>query len=50
MKTYDTEKTPTQARQGNTRQMNMRVLVISTAAIVVLFGLLYLLFQPGMGG
>jgi len=51
MKTYDPHKSPTQVRQGNTRQMNMRVLVISMAGIIVLFALLYLLFlRPGLGG
>ena len=48
METYDAHKTTTEVRQGNRRMMNLRVLVISLAAIVVAFALIYGIFflQP----
>jgi len=48
METYDAHKTTTEVRQGNRRMMNFRVLVISLAAIVVAFALIYGIFflQP----
>lgn len=51
METYDAKKSANDVRQGNRRQMNMRVLVISTIAIIVMFALLYFVFlQPGLNG
>jgi len=44
MRTYDSHKTTNEVRQGNSRMMNMRVLVLSLVGIVVLFGLIYLAF------
>lgn len=44
MPTYDPHKTTNEVRQGNRRLMNMRVLVISIVAVVVLFGLIYIAF------
>ncbi len=48
METYDAHKTTTEVRQGNGRMMNFRVLVISFAAVVVAFALIYAVFflQP----
>lgn len=36
-------KTPVEARQGDRRRMNLRVLLISCALIVVFFGLLFMI-------
>lgn len=38
------EETPTEARQGDGRTMNFRVLVLSTLAVVVLFVVIYFVF------
>ena len=38
------EETPTEARQGDGRKMNFRVLVISMVGIVALFAVIYLVF------
>jgi hypothetical protein len=49
METYDPHKTKTEIRQASPRRMNLRVLIFSTAGIIVLFGILYALyawFQP----
>lgn len=44
METYDPNKRKDEVRQGNERQMNMRVLIISLALIVFVFGLVYFYF------
>lgn len=44
--TYDPHKTDTEIRQGNRRKMNLRVLLISGAAIVAVFALLYFVGYP----
>lgn len=44
MKTYDAHKTATEARQGSSRLDNFWVLIISTALIVALFAIIYLVF------
>lgn len=41
--TYDPHRSTTEVRQGDRRQMNLRVLVISTVAVVALLALAYLL-------
>ncbi len=49
METYDPHKTNTEIRQASPRRMNLRVLIFSTAGIIVLFAILYALyawFQP----
>jgi hypothetical protein len=40
--TYDPHKSDTEIRQGNKRQMNLRVLVISGVLIVAAFAVIYL--------
>lgn len=45
MRTYDTGKDTTEARQGNRRTMNLRVLLLSGMAIVVAFAVVYIAFQ-----
>lgn len=44
METYDPNKNTTQVRQANPRRMNLRVLVISMIAIIVLFVGIYLIY------
>jgi hypothetical protein len=44
MRTYDAHKSTTEVRQGNSRHMNLRVLVISTAIVVVAFALIFFFF------
>ena len=44
METYDPHKSRTEIRQGSSRMMNMRVLVLSLLGIVVLFAILYLVY------
>ncbi|MHA6691141.1 hypothetical protein [Devosia sp. A449] len=44
MKTYDPHRSTTDVRQGNARRMNLRVLVLSTLGIVVLFAIIYLIY------
>lgn len=49
MRTYDAHKTTTEVRQGNHRLMNLRVLIVSSIAVVLVFGVLiaaYYMFQP----
>lgn len=53
MQTYDPDKNKTEVRQGNARRMNLRVLVASLVAIVLVFVVLYLLWgtmQPPAAG
>jgi hypothetical protein len=38
------EETTTEARQGDGRKMNLRVLLFSTLGIVFLFAVIYLVF------
>jgi succinate dehydrogenase hydrophobic anchor subunit len=44
MKTYDPHKTTSEVRQGSGRLDNFWVLLISTAVVVVLFGIIYFVF------
>lgn len=44
MQTYDTHKGKTEVRQADRSHLNMRVLLISLTALVVLFGLIYFVF------
>ena len=46
--TYDPHKTTNEVRQGNRRMMNLRVLVISTAIVVLAFAAIFFFFvlQP----
>ncbi|WP_160299951.1 hypothetical protein [Devosia geojensis] len=44
MQTYDPHKNTKEVRQGSTRWMNTRVLVISTIAVVLAFALIYVWF------
>jgi hypothetical protein len=48
METYDAHKSTTEVRQGNRRQMNLRVLIISTVIVVVAFAAIWIFFlsQP----
>ncbi|WDR04110.1 hypothetical protein PSQ19_08945 [Devosia algicola] len=53
METYDPHKSTNEARQGNRRKANLRVLVISMALIVIAFIVLYAIYtmtQPGTAG
>ena len=49
MRTYDPHKNTTEARQGDRRMMNTRVLVIGIVVVVVAFALIWWVFamQPG---
>jgi hypothetical protein len=50
MQTYDPDKNPTEVRQANPRKMNLRVLVFSMIAVVILFAIIFMVFastQPG---
>lgn len=44
METYDAQKTDVEARQGSRRLDNFWVLIISTAAIVALFAIIFIVF------
>jgi hypothetical protein len=44
VQTYDPHKTTTEARQGNGRMMNSRVLIWSLGGIILAFLLIYLVF------
>lgn len=53
MQTYDPDKNPTEVRQASPRKMNLRVLMMSLAAVVLAFVIIYLVFsvmQPGNPG
>lgn len=41
MPTYDPHKSENEVRQGNSRKMNSRVLIVSLVAVVVLFAIVY---------
>ncbi len=43
--TYDAHKTATEVRQANKRLDNFWVLIISTAAVVALFAIIFLVFS-----
>lgn len=45
MQTYDAHKSTTEVRQGNRRMMNARVLLISTALVIAIFALIYLVYS-----
>lgn len=47
METYDPDKNPTEVRQANPRKMNLRVLVTSMVAIIVLFAIIFFVFVVG---
>ncbi len=42
--TYDAHKSTTEVRQGNRRQMTMRVLIISVILVVLAFAAIYVFF------
>ncbi len=44
--TYDPHRSTTEVRAGDRRQMNLRVLVISFVAIVILLAIIYSFFYP----
>lgn len=44
MRTYDTNKSKSEVRQGSGQHMNFRVLIWSLIGIVLVFGLAYLVF------
>ena len=44
METYDSHKNTTEVRQGNRRQMNLRVLIISTVIVVLAFVAIWIFF------
>jgi succinate dehydrogenase hydrophobic anchor subunit len=44
MEVYDSEKTDVEARQGSRRLGNFWVLIISTAVVVALFAIIFLVF------
>jgi hypothetical protein len=44
METYDPHKSTTEVRQASPRKMNLRVLVTSLAAVVILFAVIYLVY------
>ncbi len=48
--TYDPQKSTTEVRQGNRRQMNLRVLIISVVLVVVAFAAIYVLFLAAPAG
>ncbi len=53
METYDPHKSKTEVRQGNSRKMNLRVLLISLFGVLIAFGLIYFgffVFAPGGEG
>nr|WP_314258189.1 hypothetical protein [uncultured Devosia sp.] len=50
MKTYDADKTATEARQASPRKMNLRVLVTSLIGVVVLFAVIYIVFTMTQQG
>lgn len=45
MKTYDPHKSNTDVRQGNARKMNLRVLIISTVSVVVVFAIIFAIYS-----
>jgi len=45
MRTYDAHKTTTEVRQGSKRKMNTRVLLFSTAGVVIAFALIMLVYS-----
>lgn len=44
MKTYDPQKSETEVRQGNSRKMNLRVLIFSMVGVVVLLAIIYAIY------
>jgi hypothetical protein len=45
METYDAHKTDVEARQASRRLDNFWVLIISTAAVIALFAIIFLVFS-----
>lgn len=41
MPTYDPHKSKVEVRQGNTRKMNSRVLVVSLIAVIVILAIVF---------
>ena len=50
MRTYDPHKTTIEVRQGDRHQTNKRVLIISTAVVVIAFALIWAWFALYGGG
>jgi hypothetical protein len=48
--TYDAQKSTTEVRQANRRQMNLRVLIISVILVVVAFVAIYVFFLAAPAG
>jgi len=49
MQTYDPHKTTTEVRQGSDRRMNLRVLLFSLVAVVILFAIVFAVFSATSG-
>jgi hypothetical protein len=45
METYDPDKNPTEVRQASPRKMNLRVLVTSLVAVVVIFAIIFIVYS-----
>jgi uncharacterized membrane protein len=45
METYDPDKNPTEVRQASPRKMNLRVLVTSMVAVVVIFAIIFIVYS-----
>jgi hypothetical protein len=45
METYDPKKSSTEVRQASPRKMNLRVLITSLSAIIILFAVIYLIYS-----
>ena len=50
METYDSKKSTTEVRQGDRRQMNLRVLVIAMVVVVLAFGAIWWFFLAAPPG
>ncbi len=48
--TYDPQKSTTEVRQGNRRQMNLRVLLISVIIVVIAFAIIFVVFSAAPEG
>ena len=44
METYDPHKNTTETVQASPRKMNLRVLIMSMVAVVVLFAIVYMIY------
>lgn len=45
MRTYDSKKNTTEARQGDKKTWSVRVLIIATVSVVVLFALIWWIYS-----